>query len=129
MDIRQVFSLEVIKPLLEELGFVARDWGLVDAALQRPFSTFGGHEFYPDAFSKTAALISSIEDGHPFIDGNKRVGLYLATLMLKAHGLDSFRVPDDEFFDILCKSAQGELGVGEIAALLRRHFPSTPGWS
>ncbi|WP_431978149.1 type II toxin-antitoxin system death-on-curing family toxin, partial [Propionibacterium freudenreichii] len=53
-------------------GFVARDWGLFDAALNRPLATIGGSDVYPTLWEKAAAFLDSVEGSHPFVDGNKR---------------------------------------------------------
>ena len=52
-----------------------RDWDLLNSALARPQSTFGGEDLYPSIELKAAALIQSLLLNHPFIDGNKRTAL------------------------------------------------------
>jgi death-on-curing protein len=51
-----------------------RDVGLLESALARPFQTFNGVDLYPESIEKAAALIESILNNHPFVDGNKRIG-------------------------------------------------------
>lgn len=48
-----------------------RDFGLIEAALQRPFSGFGDYEAFPDFFETVAAPMTSIIQTHPFVDANK----------------------------------------------------------
>jgi death-on-curing protein len=48
--------------------------GALESALAQPRQTFGGAELYPDLIAKAAALGFAIIQGHPFVDGNKRVG-------------------------------------------------------
>ena len=55
-----------------------RDIGLLAAAVARPQATFDAQDLYPDIFTKTAALMDSLVRNHPFVDGNKRVGITAA---------------------------------------------------
>lgn len=47
---------------------------------------FDGKELYPDVFLKEAALLDSLINNHPFVDGNKRTGITAAALFLQANG-------------------------------------------
>ena len=64
--------------LIEEFGGSKgiRDVGALDAALHRPFVTFDQKELYPEASDKASALLESIVKNHPFVDGNKRTGMF-----------------------------------------------------
>ncbi|MDR2787004.1 MAG: Fic family protein [Candidatus Accumulibacter sp.] len=55
-----------------------RDGGLLDSALNAPFQTFGGQELYPSLVGKAARLGYSLIANHPFVDGNKRIGVGVA---------------------------------------------------
>ena len=57
-----------------------RDLGLLESAVARPRATFDGKELYPDLFTKTAVLMDSLINNHPFLDGNKRTGITAAGL-------------------------------------------------
>jgi death-on-curing protein len=63
-----------------------RDLGLLESAVARPRATFDGQELYPDLFTKTAALMDSLINNHPFLDGNKRTGITAAGLFLLING-------------------------------------------
>ena len=54
--------------------------GLLLSALAQPAQTFGGRYVYRTVFDKGAALVVSLIENHPFVDGNKRMGM--ATLNL-----------------------------------------------
>ncbi|WP_153799906.1 type II toxin-antitoxin system death-on-curing family toxin [Foetidibacter luteolus] len=60
-----------------------RDYGLLDAALHRPWQTFGGEDLYPGCFEKAAAIAESVILNHPFIDGNKRTAFLLCEALLE----------------------------------------------
>ena len=59
-----------------------RDDGLLDMALNAPFQTFESMELYPSIQSKAARLCFSVINNHPFIDGNKRIGILAMLVFL-----------------------------------------------
>ena len=62
------------------------DLGMLLSALARPQATFDGKELYPDLFSKAAALMESLAQNHPFLDGNKRTGITATAMFLQING-------------------------------------------
>lgn len=67
-------------------GHGVRDLALLESAVARPQATFDGQELYPDLFAKAAALMESLAQNHPFIDGNKRTAITAAALFLLQNG-------------------------------------------
>lgn len=63
-----------------------RDVGLLESAVARPMATFDGYELYPDLLLKTAALMASLAQNHPFVDGNKRIAITSAAMFLLKNG-------------------------------------------
>jgi death-on-curing protein len=63
-----------------------RDERALLAAAARPRATFGGQDLYPGVFEKAAALLESLCQNHPFVDGNKRVAYVAAGLFLQQNG-------------------------------------------
>jgi death-on-curing protein len=63
-----------------------RDLGLLESAVARPHATFNKKELYLDLFTKAAALMDSLINDHPFLDGNKRTGVTAAGLFLRING-------------------------------------------
>ncbi len=51
------------------------------------YQTFGGVDLLPSVESKAANLLYYIIKGHPFNDGNKRIGAYLFILFLHKNGI------------------------------------------
>ena len=90
-----------------------RDAGLLDAALNRPFATFGGQELFETHFDKAAAIMHGIITGHPFLDGNKRTGYALGRLILQEGGHD-IDASEDEKYDMVIRVATGRLDVDGI---------------
>lgn len=96
-----------------------RDLGLLEAAAARPRASAFGEDAYPEVWSKAAALLQSIVKNHPLVDGNKRLGWLAAAVFLQLNGVEATIVPNDAVYDTVMKVAAEQLGVGEIAELLR----------
>ena len=57
-----------------------RDSKLLESAINSPFQTFYNQELYPDIETKAAKLGYYVVKNHPFVDGNKRIGVLLCVL-------------------------------------------------
>lgn len=64
-----------------------RDEGLLESALESAFSTFGGQELYPTKEEKGARIGFSLISNHAFVDGNKRIGVYVMLTFLEVNGI------------------------------------------
>jgi death-on-curing protein len=95
-----------------------RDEGLLDSALHRPMSGYGGHEAYPDLATKAAALLDSIANNHALVDGNKRLAWMAADVFLRINGCRPDLSPD-EATALVLDVAAGGLPLEEIAARLK----------
>jgi len=71
--------------LIVETGGIhgVRDLAMLESAVARPQASFSGRDLYPDVFSKAAALLDSLINKHPFVDGNKRTAITAAALFLR----------------------------------------------
>lgn len=63
-----------------------RDLGLLESAVARPQATFDGADLYPNLFTKTAVLMESLAQNHPFVDGNKRTAITSSAMFLLQNG-------------------------------------------
>lgn len=95
-----------------------RDLGLVESAVGRPQSSFGGEDLYPDIFSKAAALLQSLLKNHPFVDGNKRTALSSAGIFLKENGW-KLKNKHKEEVEFAVKVDNQNLSLEEIASWLK----------
>lgn len=97
-----------------------RDLALLASAVARPRATFDGADLYPDLYSKAAALLDSLIRNHPFVDGNKRVGITAAGLFLRRNGR-RLTASNAELEQFTLQVARSELTFEAIAAWLRMH--------
>jgi death-on-curing family protein len=63
-----------------------RDRNLLDSAINRPFQSYGGEEFYKTIFEKSASLFHSLVCNHCFSNGNKRTAVISLDHFLCANG-------------------------------------------
>ena len=96
-----------------------RDRGALGSAVARPQGTFGGEDLYADLAAKAAALMHSLVQNHPFVDGNKRVGAAAMELFLLVNGF-ALIASDDDLEDLTLSIARGALSAEAIAIWLRQ---------
>ena len=111
--------LELYKKIVDYTGgnFGIREESMLDSALEAPCQTFGGEELYPTTLSKAARLGYGLVANHPFIDGNKRIGIYVMLVFLSVNGYE-FEFSDDEIIDIGLGTASGKYGYEDIFKIL-----------
>lgn len=120
------FSKEKIlllhKTLAEATGGSAgvRDEALLDSALESAFAWFGDKEFYPTKEEKGARLGYALISNHAFVDGNKRIGLYVMLSFLEMNGVP-VQCTDDELVKIVLSVAEGNMGYDELLQWVLDH--------
>lgn len=111
--------------IINETGgdFGIRDLGVLQSAVERPKATFDGKELYPNIFSKAAALLESLVNNHPFVDGNKRTGITGVGVFLQMNGW--FLIADNnQVSRFVLQVAQSEVGHKGIANWLEENCES-----
>ena len=99
-----------------------RDIGLLESAIAQPEASFGGQYLHADIFQMAAAYIYHLVMNHPFVDGNKRVGLEAALIFLEINN-ENLNASDEELVDLVLKTTAGQIGKREIAEFFRSHCP------
>ena len=103
-----------------------RDLGLLESAVARPRASFEGKELYPELFTKAAALMDSVINNRPFVDGNKRMGITAAGLFLRINGW-KLTATLDELETCTLRVATVGMKVAELALWLRDNTLSLNG--
>ena len=120
-----IFSVEQIilmhSILISETGGAdgIRDMGLLDSAVKAPFQTFGG-ELYKSTEAKAARLAFSLINNHPFIDGNKRIGILAMVTFLEINGT-SIKYTDDDLIKIGLDLAVGRMDHHQLLEWIIDH--------
>ena len=97
-----------------------RDIGLLESAIAQPEASFGGQYLHADIFEMAAAYLYHLVMNHPFVDGNKRVGLEAALIFLEIDN-ENLKASDQELVDLVLKTTAGQVGKREIAEFFRSH--------
>ncbi len=72
-----------------------RDIALLNSALESAFQTFDGQELYPTKEEKGARIGYALISNHAFVDGNKRIGMYVLLTFLETNGIRIHPTVDD----------------------------------
>jgi death-on-curing protein len=103
-----------------------RDRGALESALARPAMTFGGEDLYGDLAAKAAALMHSLALNHPFVDGNKRVAVHAALLLVTSNG-EEFTASPDELVETTLAVASSRLTVEALTIWFRQRLRARDG--
>lgn len=106
----QEVDLDAIIDALGELGFVVRDAGLLASALHRPHTTLFGDDAYPSLSLKGAALVESLAQNHPMVDGNKRSAWICLNVFLGLNGYE-LRAQTDDAYAFMLDVANSRLSL------------------
>ncbi len=113
--------LRIHTSLIKETGGIdgVRDENLLDSALNSPFQTFDTKELYPEISDKAAQLSYSIIKNHPFLDGNKRIGVHIMLVFLALNNV-KISYTQKELIDFGLKVADSSLSKDEIKNWLEK---------
>lgn len=97
-----------------------RDIELLKSAVNRPFQTFDSNELYQSCFEKAAALAESLVVNHPFVDGNKRIGL-LAMYSLLIFYRYKINASENELYQLIISISTGTINFEQIVEWLKNN--------
>lgn len=90
-----------------------RDESLLESALARPQNAFAYGETQPAKLGALYAL--GVIQNHPFLDGNKRVGLVLLETFLELNGAE-LHATDEECYSAIVAAAAGKISERDFFA-------------
>ena len=90
-----------------------RDVGLLDSALESAFQTFDGRQLYPTKEEKAARIGYSLISNHAFVDGNKRIGMYVLLTFLETNGI-KIHPSEKEIVRVGLSVASGEMKYEDV---------------
>ena len=109
--------------LIDEFGGApgVRDDGALASTIMRP--QFG---YYDTLIEEAAALMESLANNHPFVDGNKRVAFFVADSFLRMNGhfIDCDSLEAHAFFTQLFET--NSFRFAELLAWLERKVKPFP---
>ena len=97
-----------------------REEGLLSSALEGAFGGFGDMEFYPTLAEKAARLGYTLIANHAFVDGNKRIGIFIMLTFLAVNGLH-ISCTNDDIIAIGLGVADGSMSYEALLDWVRAH--------
>ena len=98
-----------------------RDQALLDAALAAAFAGVADREFYPSKEEKAAKLGFDLISNHAFLDGNKRIGMYVMLTFLEANGI-GVEADNEEVASVGLAIASGTMPYEALLDWVRKHI-------
>jgi len=114
--------VEINADVVKKFGGVhaLRDAGALHAAVARP--QIG---YYADAVEEAAALFESLLQNHPFLDGNKRVGITATAVFLRLNGFELVFDDKQAYQWLVGLLEAGQLNKVNVESWLRQHVQRT----
>lgn len=97
-----------------------RDEGLLDSALQSAYATFGGQDLFATTEQKAARLGFGLASNHPFVDGNKRIGVLVLLVFLHLNGI-VVKATNDDVTNLGMGIANGTLTYDDVLDWINKH--------
>jgi death-on-curing protein len=97
-----------------------RDLGLLDSALAMAQTTFAGQYLHASLPEMAAAYLFHLVSNHPFLDGNKRIGLLGAIVFLRLNGLRLVAEPK-ALTELVIAVASGKASKAQVAVFLAKN--------
>lgn len=107
--------------IAEEIGgdIGIRDVGLLESAINNAYATFGGEELYKTKEEKAASLGFSLISNHAFVDGNKRIGVYVMLTFLEAEGI-KMNCTNKDVINLGLSVASGSMKYDEVLSWINK---------
>ena len=108
IDVSQVidFQAQLIHRFGGEPG--VRDYPMLDSSINAIYQTFDQKDLYPTIIEKATRLGFNLISSHPFLDGNKRIGMHMLIIYLRFENIDFYPSPK-EVIRIGFSIAKGDL--------------------
>lgn len=97
-----------------------RDEALLESAIENVYLTFDGIELYPSKEEKAARLCYSLISNHAFVDGNKRIGMYIMLSFLELNGI-KINATNDDVATLGLSVADGSADYNTIINWINEH--------
>ena len=113
LTVEEVMALH--KKLIERTGGSdgLRDQSLLESAVYSAMTGFEGSEAYPTVQEKAARLMFALTNNHAFVDGNKRIGVFVMLMTLQLNNV-KIKYTQSELISLGLSVAEGTTGYDEI---------------
>ena len=120
LTVEEVMALH--KKLIERTGGSdgLRDQSLLESAVYSAMTGFEGSEAYPTVQEKAARLMFALTNNHAFVDGNKRIGVYVMLTFLEVNGI-RLDCTNEEVVHVGLSVADGSMDYDALLLWIKEH--------
>ena len=97
-----------------------RDMGLLESAVYSTETSFEDTELYQSVEEKAARLMFALTSNHAFVDGNKRIGVFVMLMTLDLNGI-SLKFSQKELIELGLSVADGTWHYEIILDWIKKH--------
>ena len=97
-----------------------RDKAALESAIYHSYASFEGKDLYPTVEEKGARQAYGIIRNHPFIDGNKRTGLFVMLVFLELNNI-KLNFTQSELVGLGIGIAEGKIDSEQIKQWILKH--------
>jgi death on curing protein len=98
-----------------------RDVGALESAIARPQAGY-----HNDVIEQAVALLESLSQNHPFVDGNKRTAISVTAAFLRVNGYHLEFEDHDAYQFLIGLYEQNQFRFGALEKWLRSHARAVP---
>ena len=120
LDTTQVLYLHNIMCKSTGSSSELRDIGALESALYHAYASFEGKDFYPAIEEKAARQAYGIIRNHPFLDVNKRTGLFVMLVFLELNSIKLY-FSQSELVELGMGIAEGKTDSEKITKWIIEH--------
>ena len=123
LDTDQVLYLHSLMCNATGGSFGLRDRAALESAIHHSYASFEGKDLYPTVEEKSARQAFGIIRNHPFIDGNKRTGLFVMLVFLELNNI-KLNFTQSELVELGVGIAKGKIDSERITKWIFKHKKS-----
>lgn len=109
---------QIVQAIGGSLG--VREPGMLASIAEKPKTSFGGNDLYPDIYTKAAALYEGLCNYHVFIDGNKRAAAICMYRFLAMNGYE-LTATNNELESYTLFIATKNPPIEDVAVWIKKH--------
>lgn len=114
--------LKIHSKLVERTGGMAsaRDYNLLESAIETPFQSFGDTELYPTIEEKGTRLGYGLIKNHCMMDGNKRIGVHTMLVFFALNGI-TLSYTQKELYEMVLAVASSSMEYEDMLNWVKEH--------
>ena len=120
-------SLQILQQALSKHSgqkIFVKSYDILESSVESIYQTFDGKDLYPSIEEKASRLCFNIINNHPFVDGNKRIGI-LAMLCLLGINDVHLKCSNKDLISVGFSLANGKTNYNDLVYWVSAHKLNT----